>query len=455
MAARWGVRARVQISFAAGGLLVSVFLAAVSWNLTTTYLYSQREITATRAALVSADLLTRRIDAGQEPTPQALTESTALGNDAVYVVPGARSGVSATARVNTDDLPRELLDLAARGTTAQQRLDVDGEPLLAVAVPVQPAGAVYVELFPLTVLDATLNSLSVVLAGTAALATALAAAVGRWAAQRTLRPLTALVAAAGEVASGRLDTRLDAAGDPDLAPLADAFNDTTGALRARVERDARFASDVSHELRSPVTTMANAAELLDNRRAELSPQGQEALTLLLTEVDRFRALVEDLLEVSRDAQETEVCTAPVPLADLVRVVADRTAGRPVTRVDPAAAQVLVEVEPRRVDRIVGNLVRNADLHGGGVCDVVVQRTGPWLRITVRDEGPGIPAAERGRVFERFFRGAASRGGAPGSGLGLPIVEQHVRACGGIVRIEDAASRGTAFVVELPVAEDAT
>lgn len=119
MAARWGVRARVQISFAAGGLLVSVFLTAVSWNLTTTYLYNQREITATRGALVSADLLTRGIAAGQEPTPRSLAASTSLGNDAVYLAPGAAGGVSATARVRTEDLPQDLLDLAARGTTAQ------------------------------------------------------------------------------------------------------------------------------------------------------------------------------------------------------------------------------------------------------------------------------------------------------------------------------------------------
>lgn len=443
----------MQAGFAIGGLLVSVFLAAVAWNLTTTYLYNQREISATRGALVSADLLTRRIAAGEEPTSRTLATSSALGHDALYVAPDGADAVAATPRVRADDVPEGLLELASRGTTTQQRLIIDGRPLLAIAVPIDPAGAVYVEFFPLSVLDRTLYTLSVVLAGTAALATALAAALGRWAAYRTLRPLTSLVAAAREVAGGRLDTRLDAADDPDLTPLAEAFNTTTDELRARVARDARFASDVSHELRSPLTTMVNAAELLQNRRADLSPEAHDALGMLVSEINRFRALVEDLLVVSRDDQRIDLHRVPVRIAQLVRTAADRAAGRPVTIVDPAAAELLVDADASRVERIVRNLVRNADLHGGGVCDVMVERTDDRLRIHVRDEGPGIPPTERDRIFERFFRGAASRAGAPGSGLGLAIVQQDVLAHDGRIAVEDACPRGTAFVVELPVAQE--
>jgi two-component system sensor histidine kinase MtrB len=454
---RLGVRGRVQLAFAVGGLLVSVFLAAVSWSLTTTYLHNQRELTATRNALVSADLLDRRLAAQDPVTVQALQQSAGLGNDALYLPPrpaassSERDGVSTTPRLQPTDLPSALVELAAGGTAAQQRVVVNGRPSLAVALPVGPAGAVYVELFPLTVLDRTLRGLSFVLAVTAALATLLAAALGRWATQRTLRPLRALVTAAEQVAHGALDTRVDAHRDPDLLPLAEAFNSTTAALRERVARDARFASDVSHELRSPVTTMVNAAELLQNRRSELSAAGQEALELLHDEVRRFGTLVTDLLEVSRDDQLLEVHLEPVRLGSLVRHVADRRAGHPVTHVAPDAADVLVEGDRRRLERVVANLVDNAGLHGGEVRDVTVERVGECLRLTVRDAGPGVSPGDRDRIFDRFFRGAASRVGVPGSGLGLPIVAQHVHAHGGRVWVQDAPPRGAAFVVELPVA----
>lgn len=449
---RLGVRGRVQAAFALGGLLVSVFLAAVSWSLTTTYLHDQREITATRNTLVSADLLERRLADGRPVTPEALQQSSALGSDAFYVAPEPAGSVSSSPRLGLDELPQELAERAAAGTPSQQRIMVDGRPVLAVAVPLT-AGAAYVELFPLVVLDRTLRGLSLVLTGTAALATVLAAVLGRWAARRTLQPLHALVGAASEVAHGSLDTRVDAQGDPDLLPLAEAFNTTTSALRERVARDARFASDVSHELRSPLTTLVNAAELLENRRHELSDGGQEALDLMRGEVQHFRQLVEDLLEVSRDDQQLDLRHEPVRLAALVRHVADRRAGRQVTQVSPDVEELVLSADPRRLERIVGNLVDNACLHGQGVREVAVERAGPCVRVVVSDCGPGISAQDRDHVFERFFRGSSSRAGTPGSGLGLAIVAQHVRAHGGRVEVHDAEPHGAAFVVDLPLGRE--
>lgn len=446
-----GVRGRVQASFALGGLLVSAFLAAVSWSLTTTYLYAQRELTATRSALVSADLLTRRTSEGESPTARSLVESVTVGNDAVYLPADLEGGVAATPRVGPADLPRPLLESAARGVAAQQRILVDGDPALAIALPLA-SGGVYVEVFPLTALDETLQILGGVLAGTAALATVLAAGLGRWATQRTLRPLRVLVGAASDVARGDLTTRLDGAGDPDLEPLAEALNTTSAALRARIERDARFAGDVSHELRSPITTMLNATALLRNRREQMSPEAGQVVDLLHEEVDRFRELVQDLLEISRADQQPDLHLQRTRLADLVRTAADREAGRPVTCVSPEAEDALVDADPRRLERVVVNLVVNARIHGRGLRDVTVERVGDDVRVTVSDDGVGIDVSERERIFDRFFRGRASRGGAPGSGLGLALVAQHVRAHGGRVWVEDGVPVGAAFVVELPVAE---
>lgn len=451
---RFGVRGRVQAAFALLGLLVSVFLAAVSFNLTSTYLYTQREIATTRSALVSVDLLSRALD-GPGAAEEAVRQSAGLGNDAVYLPRATGRAVSATGGVTAPDLPPRLVELAFAGTAAQQRVVLDGRPFLAIALPVAATGGVYVELFPLAVLDATLRGLSLILTATAVLGTLLSAALGRWATHRTLRPLQQFVAASGEAAHGALDTRLDAAGDPDLEPLAHAFNTTIAALERRVARDARFAGDVSHELRSPVTTMINAAELLRNRRSELSPASREGFDLLDEEVQRFRVLVEDLLEVSRDDQlsagEDELVV--VPVARFVRRVADGRAGRPVTRLAGGAEDLVVHADPRRLERVIINLVDNACLHGRGVRDVVVAPTEGAVRVTVRDDGQGVPTEERTRIFERFYRGSASRGRLPGSGLGLALVEQHVARHGGRVWVEDAQPRGAAFVVELPVSGD--
>jgi two-component system sensor histidine kinase MtrB len=450
--ARRGVRARVEASFAVSGLLVSAFLAGVSWNLTTTYLYNQRELTVTRTALISSAQLARSTPDGMPPSPAALQRAKAADSEALYLpADGARPAVS-TPGVDPADVPRALVSLAADGTAAQQRIVVDDRTVLAVALPLPEDDGIYIELFDLDALDETLTTLSVVLFGTGALATVLASALGRWATGRTLRPLQSLVAAAAHVAQGDLDVRIDAAGDPDLEPLAAAFNDTTADLRARVARDARFTSDVSHELRSPLTTIVNGAELLGNRREELSPTGREALDLLGGEIQQFRGLVLDLLEVSREDQGTQLQREPTVLADLVRRAADQQAHRCVTHVTSDARDAVAQVEPVRVERIVSNLVANAELHGHGVREVCVELVGDAVRISVRDHGDGVPPEDRERVFERFFRGSASRAGAPGSGLGLAIVAQHVRAHGGRVWVEDAIPHGAAFVVELPLTQ---
>jgi two-component system sensor histidine kinase MtrB len=449
---RLGVRARVQASFALGGLLVSVFLSAVAWELTTTYLYNQRELSTLRTALVSADLLQRRLEDGTEPTVEALQQSVASGSDAVYLPPGGQVGTAATPQVRAVDLPDALVEQALQGQVVQQRVTIDGRPLQAVGLPLRD-GAALVELFPLTELDRSMRALSTVLAVTTVLTALLAAAVGRWAAWRTLRPLQAVAAAADEVARGHLDARVEAAGDPDLQPLADAFNTTTAQLRTRVERDARFASDVSHELRSPVTTLVNVAEVLANRRSELSPGGQEALDLLRSELDRFQHLVTDLLEISSGDQRRALSASPLRLDELVVRAADREAGRPVTRVAPDAVGAVVAGEARRLEQVVGNLVANAQAHGGGVREVAVTRSSEAVQVRVTDDGPGVVPAERERVFERFYRGPSSRARLDGSGLGLAIVAEHVRAHGGRTWVEDGQPAGACFVVELPALDE--
>ena len=145
------------------------------------------------------------------------------------------------------------------------------------------------------------------------------ALTGMIAAKRAIRPLGDAAQAAKAIAGGRLDTRLENTDDHDLQLLSTAFNDMAEALQNRVERDARFASDVSHELRSPLMTLAASVEVMQARRDDMPERAQAALDLLVGDVARFQGLVEDLLEISRfDAGAIRLHLEDLLVAEFVR-----------------------------------------------------------------------------------------------------------------------------------------
>jgi signal transduction histidine kinase len=212
---------------------------------------------------------------------------------------------------------------------------------------------------------------------------------------------------------------------------------------------------VSHELRSPLTTLSTSLDVLRSRRDELGPRSQAALDLLDADVQRFRRMVEDLLEISRfDAGVVDLQLEEVDVRDLVRHALGRTGDTVplVINADPSCTTILGD--KRRLERVVANLVENAAAYGGGATAVGVERHDAAVRVTVDDQGSGVPAEERTQVFERFFRGSAAgrRGAGSGSGLGLALVAEHVHLHGGTVWVEDGPNgRGARFVVEIPVA----
>ena len=269
---------------------------------------------------------------------------------------------------------------------------VDRVPVLAIAWPVDDVD-VYVQLFPLTQLDQAFRFLSTVLTAGVLLSGLLGVAIGLWAGRSALRPLTELTTAASRVAGGDLQARLPVRDDPDLASLARTFNATADALERRVREDARFAGDVSHELRSPLTTMANAGAVLSRRREELTGTGGRALDLLLSEVARFQRMVVDLMEITRDRQVDEVEGEIVDLAELVDNVAAVQPAR-VPEIEVCGQAPLVLGDRRRLDRVVANLLENADRYGGGAVRIGVLRRDAFARIEVDDAGPGVPNAFR-------------------------------------------------------------
>jgi signal transduction histidine kinase len=167
-------------------------------------------------------------------------------------------------------------------------------------------------------------------------------------------------------------------------------------------------------------------------------------------------MVEDLLEISRyDAGVAELELEEVDLRDLVRHALGRAGDGVPLDIGNGAEAALILGDKRRLERVVANLIENATAYGGGATRVGVARVNGFVRVTVEDQGAGVPGAERAKVFERFFRGSASgrRGAGSGTGLGLALVAEHVRLHGGTVWVEDGQDgRGARFVVELPAVE---
>ncbi len=287
---------------------------------------------------------------------------------------------------------------------------------------------------------------------------------GTLAAKRAIRPLGDAAQAAKAIAGGRLDTRLEDTDDHDLQLLSTAFNDMAEALQNRVERDARFASDVSHELRSPLMTLAASVEVMQARRDEMPERAQAALDLLVGDVARFQGLVEDLLEISRfDAGAIRLHLEDLLVAEFIRqAVAVSSLPRTKLTVSDRAEGLIMRGDRRRLARVVANLIDNARVHGGGEPEInVTEADGEGeplshLWIAVEDHGPGIPPEERTLVFERFARGAVAgrRSSSDGAGLGLALVDEHVRMHGGRVWVEDRSDGdpGARFVLELPAEE---
>ncbi|CAL9433541.1 Adaptive-response sensory-kinase SasA [Actinosynnema sp. ALI-1.44] len=449
---RLSLRWRVALVLGLGSLLITSAIAVAIWNLTSGYMLRQREQSGVRQAEVNARLVGESLRAGSSGLDELLTGLT-TGPESTVLLFHAGRVVTSGRQVEPTVLPDRLLDLGRRGVPAAQRLVVDGVPVLAVVLPITSARATYVELAPMLQLDRTLRFLSGLLVAGTVLSGLLGVALGVWASGRALRPLTALTGAASRIAGGDLRARLPDQADPDLKPLAATFNATADALERRVLRDARFAGDVSHELRSPLTTMVNATAVLARRRAEIPGPAGKAVDLLASEVDRFARMVVDLLEISRtDQRVDDTALETIDLASLVRnVVAARPGPAVPVTTDQPPPQVVGD--RRRLDRVVNNLLDNAERHAGGAVGIAVRRRDGRARLEVDDAGPGVPPDVRGRIFERFDRGsrAGSRGGDTGSGLGLALVAQHVRLHGGSVGVEERPGGGARFTVEIPEA----
>jgi two-component system, OmpR family, sensor histidine kinase MtrB len=448
------LRGRATLAFGAVTLGLAVVMGVGVWLAVSQYLLAQREeVTLTQTA-TNAIRLERRLDGAASgpaaPVADVLAQlPRATGSVSLARYQGAWFTTSLT--LGPETLPASLRTTVLEGTAARQRFEAsDGAVRLAVGVPLGGGGA-YFEVFALEDLDRAAEALGVALGVTVILAPLLGMLLGRWATRPALRPLDTLSRAAGRMADGDLAVRIDPGDDRDLALIAASFNRTADALEHRVRSDARFAADVSHELRSPLTTIIGTTDLLQSYRRHLPAEAGEIIDLLRSEVTRFERLVADLLEISRsDAGSADLVLEDVRLADLVEH-ALAPVHRTLLRIEPPAGAAVVRTDKRRFERVLANLVENAQVHGRGLTRVTVRVQKGRIWVLIDDAGPGVAAADRERVFERFARTrSTARTSTEGAGLGLALVDRHIRLLDGTIEIHDSPDGGARFAVGLPL-----
>ncbi len=444
---RRGLRDRVTLAFSLAAFLISVILAGSTYLAARTILIDQRERTATRQAYVDANFVRDRLSGSDTTVPDVLAALNPPSQSYALINSAGQWFASGLA-VGPEALPSSLRDLVQAGTPAHQVATVGGQPSFVIGVPIPSVGVDYYEVSQLTELDTALRVLSGVLLLAAVVTTALGTFLGRRLSRLALQPLDTVAGTAVEIASGGLDIRLPPTDDPDLATIVGSFNSMVDALQQRIEREARFVGDVSHELRSPLTTLVASVDVLEGRREELPERSQRALDLVRSELDRFRRTLDDLLELARaeaglDDKELEL----VSLDEVVRQTL-LGSGRPETLLQ-VSAPVLVRGDKRRLERALRNLMDNADRHGDGCVGVSVRTSGNRALVLVDDAGPGVPVEERERIFERFARARGGTRRSPGAGLGLSLVDETARLHGGSVRCVDRPGGGARFVLSLP------
>jgi two-component system OmpR family sensor kinase len=339
---------------------------------------------------------------------------------------------------------------------------VGGTPSYRVVAAVLP-GAQDVVLvgLPLNDVNDTLNRLAEIELAVAATVVLLGGGLAWWLVRLGLRPLTEITRTAGAISDGDLSLRVDRA-RPDsevgrlgrtLNAMLDRIEAEIGERRAAEDRMRRFVADASHELRTPLSAIRACAELFRRGAAAHPDDLGQVVRRIEDEAARMGVLVADLLLLARLDAGQPLAAQPVDLTELARRAVDDARlldpSRPLDIVGTAPA--LVHGDPHGLRRAVDNLLSNVRAHtpAGVRADIRVGRIGDQVCLAVADTGPGIPAEQASRVFDRFYRGDPGRSWDGGTGLGLSVVATIAKAHGGTVALSATPGRGATFTLRFP------
>lgn len=430
------------------------------------YLAGTDETTAvgTRLEGARASLTNRNVDAGPASGAAGTFDPVLIANtEPVAAEPTAGP---------FDQIPRNLREFVHNGQISYQFStvnDPDGYsgPALIVGSPVVtdiPDLELYL-VFPLAGEDRSLSLMRSTLLIGGAVLLVLLAAISLIVARQVVLPIRSASRIAERFAEGKLRERMPVRGEDDMARLAMSFNDMAESLSKQIAQleefgnlQKRFTSDVSHELRTPLTTVRMAADLIHDGSADLDPALRRSSELLVAELDRFESLLNDLLEISRhDAGVAELAAERLDLrmsaraaVSTIRHLARETGTELI--LDLPEEPVFATVDPRRVERILRNLLANAIDHGEGKPVLLRLRADDdAAAFIVRDQGIGLHPGEEKLVFNRFWRSDPSRvRRSGGTGLGLAISVEDARLHDGRLEAWGEPGVGACFRLTLPL-----
>ena len=443
------LRRRLTVAFALAVGVSAVALAAGSYFVVRHNLLKDSVTSSAKQSRQNLQVAPRYLP---DQPAKLLDVYNGIGGFETVLVAGGQQ-YSGVGGVGLRQVPPELRKLVRDGKLAYQRTTVAGTHYLVVGGPSDDEAQLYF-FYSEQGLWHELDVLRNILLAGGALLVLLAALAGAVIAREALRPVARASEAAHSLAEGLLETRLPVEGRDEFGAWAQAFNEMAGALEAKIAalsaaqaRERRFTADVAHELRTPLTGLVGEASLLSEHLEQMPPESRRPAELLIADVGRLRKLVEDLMEISRlQAGAESVNAEPVDLASLTAAIL-RARGWS-ERVSLDGEETTVTTDPRRLERIVANLVGNAVEHGGddGVA-VRVGRDGSGAFVEVADHGPGIPPEHLPHLFERFYKADPSRTGR-GSGLGLAIAHENALLLGGEIDVRSEPGEGSTFTLRL-------
>ena len=341
-----------------------------------------------------------------------------------------------------------------------ERFEVSGTPYLVLGGKVPGSAAQLYLLFDEAAVQRNLNQLRNTLAIAWLGVVLLAALIGHTLARRTLEPVARASEAARLMAQGRLETRLPAGPPDEFGAWAAAFNDMADALEAKIaelvaaqDRERRFTANVAHELRTPLAALVAEASVLSEQGSQLPEPARRPVELLIADVRRLRTLVDELMEISMLDAGAEPVQRHVVDVGLIATALISARGWQ-ARVAVSGGPLTLATDPRRVERILANLIGNAIEHSGRDIGVRIGADGESGWVEVADGGPGIPAEHLPHVFERFYKADSART-SPGSGLGLAIALENARLLGGMISVASDVGHGSVFRLTLPLGADSS
>jgi signal transduction histidine kinase len=454
-----GVRARLAFTIVALVILTAAILGIGSYAFVDTRIHQQLLDDAVLQARF--DLSTTIPNRLPDPTLEGVVASrladTFRGREVDTLVDfGGGEPFRSSRDLEIGQLSAGLRAAVASGQLAYEWTRMGGKPVLVVGGRLPPSGPAFYFVRDVSATEATLDQLRLALGVGVLVLVILALLAARLVARGVLAPVEAASRAAERIELGDLSARVPVTSRDEFGEWADRFNrmaaaleETIGRLQAAQSQNRQFVADVSHELRTPLSALVAEASILRDAIDSLPPGTRRAGELLVADVARLRTLVDDLMEVSRfDAEAEQLAVQPV---DLVRVVETVVAHRlPTARLTLPEAPVIVDTDPRRLERIVGNLLDNAAEHapGSGV-EVGLEVAQGTITIAVEDRGPGVEPDRLDRIFERFYKADPSRHGGS-SGLGLAIAAEHAALLGGQLRASNRPGGGLRIELRLPV-----